>query len=265
MSLSKLDNAEAEPLWKRLAVDFTAAGLASTVLSPWIQVVDVSIIKNANGSEPLSVGIKSGVKDIMTKPWTFFKKREFWVVWALYFGTYAAANSASSVCDNMNTSDTIPKFMATTAVNLPGCIYKDRTFTRWFGVVEPKPVPVASLGLFAARDCLTMLASFTLVKPGAKLITESTGMEHKQAMVISQLACPALVQFVSTPIHLMGLDLYNNPARVSSDRMKFVQKEYFKSTMARQLRIGFAFGIGGVGNRWVHQKLCNQVGLKHLV
>jgi hypothetical protein len=41
---------------------------------------------------------------------------------------------------------------------------------------------------------------------------EMTSLSKGSADIIAQLFCPAAVQFLSTPLHLLGLDLYNNPA-----------------------------------------------------
>ncbi|CAM9732604.1 unnamed protein product [Choristocarpus tenellus] len=62
------------------------------------------------------------------------------------------------------------------------------------------------------------------------------------------MVCPAAVQFLSTPLHLLGLDLYNNPKNLPAQRVSFITREYAASVTARIARIGPAFGIGGVGN-----------------
>jgi len=50
---------------------------------------------------------------------------------------------------------------------------------------------------------------------------------------------------------LYGLDNYNRSGSSTSDRIKFVQQEYVKTTLARMARIFPAFGIGGVVNKKV--------------
>lgn len=62
------------------------------------------------------------------------------------------------------------------------------------------------------------------------------------------MACPAGMQFLSTPLHLLGLDLYNNPQHTPAARAKFIADTYMPSAVARVARIGPAFGIGGVAN-----------------
>ena len=63
-----------------------------------------------------------------------------------------------------------------------------------------------------------------------------------------QLACPASVQLLSTPLNLLGMDLYNNPNSSIMARGKFIASEYTSAMLLRVSRTGPAFGIGGVGN-----------------
>ena len=63
------------------------------------------------------------------------------------------------------------------------------------------------------------------------------------------------VQFISTPLHLLGLDFYNNKQSTTPKRMGFIAREYAKSTLARIGRIGPAFGVGGVGNAYLRNNL----------
>ncbi|POM67587.1 Hypothetical protein PHPALM_16384 [Phytophthora palmivora] len=80
-------------------------------------------------------------------------------------------------------------------------------------------------------------------------------MEKSGAATFAQLICPAAVQFLSTPLHLLGLDLYNNKGHTMTQRVSFVQREYVKSVLARVGRIGPAFGIGGGGNAYFRNTL----------
>ncbi|KAI9321199.1 hypothetical protein DFJ73DRAFT_922545, partial [Zopfochytrium polystomum] len=76
-----------------------------------------------------------------------------------------------------------------------------------------------------------------------------------------QLALPCAIQVVSTPLHLMGLDLYNHRSGAAGAgsgggfgaRVGRVAKEYVPSTLARMGRILPAFGIGGVLNKWTRR------------
>jgi hypothetical protein len=76
--------------------------------------------------------------------------------------------------------------------------------------------------------------------------------------VSSQLIAPCAVQFLSSPLHLYGMDRYNRPQLTHADapsRRQFIQREYVKTTLARIARIFPAFGIGGVANRYLRHQI----------
>ena len=133
---------------------------------------------------------------------------------------------------------------------------KDKVFAKLFaaqGVPVPAPMSVKSLGLFAVRDSMTIFASFTL-PPIVSEKLQSFGVPQGTADVSSQLFSPCAMQFISTPLHLIGLDLYNNPNTSNASRISFVTQEYLKTAFARIGRILPAFGIGGVLNKELREK-----------
>lgn len=86
----------------------------------------------------------------------------------------------------------------------------------------------------------TSLASWKLI--------QSVGANAERAMTSAQLLCPIAIQFLSTPLHLWALDIYNFPKHTGLDRTKLVLRKYVPSVTARIGRIGPAFGIGGILN-----------------
>jgi hypothetical protein len=77
---------------------------------------------------------------------------------------------------------------------------------------------------------------------------------------VAQFLAPATIQIFSTPMHLLGLDLYNRGKGVSwRDRWAIVKKNWAVSTMARMCRIVLAFGIGGVVNGKVRKGLVSKL------
>ncbi|OZJ02902.1 hypothetical protein BZG36_04928 [Bifiguratus adelaidae] len=207
-----------------------------------------SIIENANGKTPLMQGIKQGFRTLFLKPHRFLASRQFLYIFGVYFGTYVAANTIDTTCEYAEMDSTGPKFFGTTATNMALCILKDRAFTRMFGTVASHSFPLPSYALFAARDSLTVAASFNAPQLVSHYLQKHNISTKHTADIVAQLGCPALVQFVSTPLHLLGLDLYNRSNMKLSDRAGLIRREYLKSTLARIARIGPAFGIGGVGN-----------------
>ncbi|KAI7848035.1 hypothetical protein BDC45DRAFT_491012 [Circinella umbellata] len=250
MEITKI---EEQRLWKLYGVDFAAAATSSAMVSPFIAVVDRAIIENVNGKTPLGKGIVQGFKTIITRPLEFAGSTQFRLVFGLYFGTYLTANVVDTANERLGITGTTAawyKFIATSVMNMGVCIYKDRTFTRMFGVTTTRALPKFTYLCFAARDSMTVAASFNAPVYFASWLQENYSLDQRDSKVTAQLACPALVQFISTPIHLLGLDLYNRPNATSNQRVGLIRKEYFKSALARVGRIGPAFGIGGVGNTY---------------
>lgn len=59
------------------------------------------------------------------------------------------------------------------------------------------------------------------------------------------------MQFVSTPMHLLGLDLYNRqpPGGLGwRERVARIRRDYVVSAFARMGKIVPAYGVGGVVN-----------------
>ena len=115
---------------------------------------------------------------------------------------------------------------------------------------EAKPMHPLSYGMFAGRDSLTILASFTLPPKLAKAAKEATGLSDTMCENTAQLVTPCAMQILSTPGHLYGLDLYNRPVVEAGgpSRAAFIRREYVKTCAARMARIFPAFGVGGVVN-----------------
>jgi hypothetical protein len=68
-------------------------------------------------------------------------------------------------------------------------------------------------------------------------------------MAALQLSVPILSQVVATPVHLLALDLYNNPQREGSrSRVEGMKRSLAPTTAMRCSRIVPAFGLGLVVN-----------------
>lgn len=142
---------------------------------------------------------------------------------------------------------------------------------RMFGPpgVVPRPVPLASYTLFALRDCLTIFASFNVPPLLGPYLDKRFSEEMKKrvsGLYAAQFMAPAMVQFISTPMHLFGLDLYNRQATgpggavvTMRDRLDLVRRNWFISSVARICRIVPAFGVGGVVNMKVRKNLMTKL------
>lgn len=200
-------------------------------------------------------GLKFGIRSLTAQPFQFITSRQFRIVLGLYFATYATANIVETTCEQHNvdsSKSSMYKFVSTSLANILVCVYKDRVFARMFGVATSRSFPKLSYLLFTIRDSLTIAASFTAPAYIASMLqNNSLVTTEKTANATAQLLCPAAIQFVSTPIHLLALDLYNRPNATIGLRSQLLGKEYLKSTVARIGRIGPAFGFGGIGNAYI--------------
>lgn len=208
-----------------------------------------------NGKKNLIDGLKYGFRFFLKHPFQFATSPQSRIVLGLYFSTYTTANLVETTCEQYSVDSTktsMYKFITTSVTNISLCVYKDKVFTRMFGVASNRALPKVCYLLFAIRDSMTIAASFTApVYISSLLRSKSIASSEKSAGIIAQLLCPAIVQFASTPFHLFSLDLYNRPEVTAFKRGQLIRKEYFKSTLARIGRIGPAFGIGGLGNTYV--------------
>ncbi|KAL7751324.1 hypothetical protein RI367_003184 [Sorochytrium milnesiophthora] len=242
-----------------LMLEWTAATLTAAAVSPFISIVDKAIIANASGAQKLGDCLREGFSMLFRRPLTFARQPSFLLVWIVYTGTYITANTIESMYTHYNKPWALPKFLGTSAANISLMLWKDRAFTRWFGTTQPRPVPLPSFALFAARDAMTMGASFTLPNTVSQQLRQaSPGVSKGQADFLAQLLLPCAMQVVSTPMHLTALDLYNRPNCTAPQRYAFVRQQYFAALGARIGRILPAYGVGGNLNRALRTQLKSQ-------
>eukprot|EP00939_MAST-03C_sp_MAST-3C-sp1_P002735 g2735.t1 len=157
-------------------------------------------------------------------------------------------------------------FAATTAVNVPCSVAQDRFYTRWFGTQRPKPLPIGSYASFAARDAMTVLASFSLPHIIADYCANGDDKVRDSVFVKAQVICPVAMQLLSTPLHVVGLHLYNTPGASLTERLAEISRSYSKTAFMRICRILPAFGLAGVLNNslrdWGEERFV-PVGLRH--
>ncbi|KAI8086933.1 uncharacterized protein B0P05DRAFT_608139 [Gilbertella persicaria] len=231
-------------LLRLYGLDLFAAFSSAAMVSPFIAIVDRSIIENLNGKRQLTDGLKYGLRSFLSNPFQFTVSPQFRIVLGLYFSTYTTANLVETTCENYSVDPvktSLYKFITTSITNIGLCVYKDKVFARMFGVTASRALPKLSYFLFAARDSLTIAASFTAPPYIASWLQQTASFSQKSSQVAAQLACPAIVQLASTPVHLYALDIYNRPGATIANRTFLIRKEYLKSTLARIGRIGPAF------------------------
>ncbi|CAG8962071.1 hypothetical protein HYFRA_00005114 [Hymenoscyphus fraxineus] len=244
----------------RLGADFFSGFTAATMVAPIIAMIDKGIMQNASGQAQLKDSLKESIKTFLTKPHNLVFSKPFGLICLLYGGTYATANSLDTITSMVKnkpstlvTSGTL-KFAASSTTNIGLCLFKDQAFTKLYGAQGPiRPVPLPSYVLFTLRDCLTIFASFNIPPLLGPVVSRNMSIELEKRVsgqTIAQFVAPAAVQIFSTPMHLLGLDLYNRGAKTITwdDRWTIVKKNWAVSAAARICRIVPAFGVGGVVN-----------------
>jgi len=265
----------------RVAADALSAGAAGALVAPIITMIDKGIIENASGRNTLGDSLKQSARELMLRPHRFIGSKPFALIFvrptstsvpthqancvctqSLYFGTYFTANTIDTISSTTNSTQPSAttagptKFLATSTTNLALCLYKDNKFTQLFGSTSTRPVPLPTFALFTIRDCLTIFASFNLPPLLAPKFEEHMSESVKAyigGVSAAQFVAPAAVQIVSTPLHLLGLDLYNRPGVGGGERLSMVLGNWAISAAARICRIVPAFGVGGVVNMRVRK------------
>lgn len=240
--------ADASPLLLRLLVESSAAVLSALSVAPAISIVDKAIVSNASGLEPMIPSVINSVKAFLSNPFHFMSQISFLLIWGTYGGTYIVANSVTAICERAGVSALYPKLIGSSIANVGLSLYKDKAYARMYGTGKPKPVPGLSMFCFGLRDTMTILASFTLPKFISQFMQNQFNMTPKGADNLAQLVTPCAMQIFSSPLHLYGLDLYNNPVATRAERLAAIRKGYVSTSLARMARILPAFGIGGVVN-----------------
>ena len=220
-------------------------------------------MEKASKSFPISRTVTTCLRSMITHPMGFFLSTPFLLIYTLYTSTYLTANTIDTVSSTLRDkpfSTVFPgtaKFLTTTAVNMGLCVFKDARFARLFGAPQSSSsstlpqVPKVSYSLFCLRDSVTVFASFNVPPLIAHKIPDSIAPTAGMKAAMAQFSCPALMQFVSTPMHLLGLDLYNRqpPGGLPwYERAVRIKRDYVASSFARMAKIVPAFGIGGVVN-----------------
>lgn len=251
---AETSNRDTSPYLVRMQVEALSGIISALTVAPAVSIVDKAIVSNASGRQALVPSLFEGVKTLFTRPVFFFRQPSFLLIWGVYSGTYIAANTIDATCERAEKSAVMPKFIGSSATNVTLSMAKDVAFVRLFGTGVPRPVPAISYGLFATRDTGTVLASFTLPESVSREMQSSMGTSKAFSDTSAQLFTPCAMQLLSSPLHLLGLDMYNRPEASSAERVSFIQKEYFKTSLARIARIFPAFGVGGVVNKKIRQE-----------
>lgn len=220
----------------------------------------------------------TNLRPLLRTPHKFLTSRTTRLLFTVYLGTYASANILDSIQMLVPAEAYAPaspaavKLLGVSAVSTSLTIFKDSCLAQMFGAGAKRSVPSTSYLLFTLRDIVTIHACFVLPPVVASrlddvptIVKDALSLNTLEARSrASQLLLPVLVQSVSTPIHLLALDLYNRQSRLAlSTRLARVRRDLPLAVPTRMLRIIPAFGIGGLINTGMRRALLGTFGFKN--
>ena len=211
-------------------------------------------------------------------------------MWTLYAATYTAASFTDTLIEKYYAAAaSTATFLATTAVNVPLGIWKDIRYAQLFShnstvdtrkpitaspklpisspitatvpVPSPRCMPRSVAGVFLARDAIALFGSFTMAPRLATAIPDSLISNIHAKAAVSQLTVPILTQLVATPVHLLGLDLYQRQEKgvTLSNRVASIGPGLGGRRIIKKLRILPAFGFGVLANQELRSLFHNAV------
>ncbi|CAG8387391.1 unnamed protein product [Penicillium salamii] len=270
-----------------LAADVVVAAGSATLITPAVMIFDRLVVEKSFYNQPMFPAFRRHLWFSITQPATFLTSRPSLLVWSLYTATFATANATETILGKWypeidHAIAGMTTFATTFIVNSSVGIWKDVKFAQLFGQPKtstpPAPtttttspssststspsstpktarsigrtrIPLATYSAFLLRDGLTIFGSFSLPAMVSASIPDSVASQEYLKILIAQLAIPASIQLISTPIHLLGLDLYNRPQVMpSKERIGRVSRDWISASLLRMCRIIPAFGIGGFVN-----------------
>ena len=229
------------PLAINLAVDVAAAGLTAAAVAPLCSVLDEGITRAAAGGDLWSA-IGGGMKNIVTKPVEFLGGPAFQWMWLVYAATYSAANSLKSIQAAWISLGFIA-VITVAVVNTCVGIAKDSAYSQLFGCDDDGCVitPRSAYITWFMRDLVAFSFILSLPIPLAAALGLPLGMVR--------FLTPVLAQYLTTPLHLLGLSFCNNFDATFGVHLKAMSpKNFFSMVSARQLKIIPPYSIGGLLN-----------------
>ncbi|KAJ5892919.1 hypothetical protein N7504_009610 [Penicillium tannophilum] len=276
-------------LGELLVADSLVAAGSAALITPAVMIFDRLVVEKSFYNQPLFPAFRKHLWFSLTQPATFLTSRPSLLVFFSYAATFATANMSETLLNKVypkvdHAIAGMTTFASTFFVNSSVGIWKDVKFAQLFGhnIIKNSPtpsttapststpnivrsigrtrIPLATYSAFLLRDGLTIFGSFSLPAMLSSNIPDSIASQEYLKILIAQLAIPASIQLVSTPIHLFGLDVYNRPQVLPlKDRISRISRDWISASLLRMCRIIPAFGIGGFlnteGRLYLHDQL----------
>lgn len=241
----------------RLPKEIFSALVAGGLASPLVSIVDKSIVKDITGFVPFMAALKEAFTKMLHQPRAFFTGAPFLLTYAVYAGTYLAANLSELGLDYAKSIDPherkTVKVAFSASANIGLLAWRDSVFARMYATsAQVTRTPRSVISLFAFRDAATMWATFYAAPQAAQYLQDKHHWNNHMAQISTALVVPAATQIVTAPIHILAIDLFNRP--VARDRWAKIVSEYGKVCLARTMRILPAFGLGSFVNTQIREQ-----------
>ncbi len=220
-----------------------AGATSSLLISPIMSILDLSIIKSQIHKEKLSKSLVDNFTFYSNHKTKFLKPLS--IMNLVYTTTYCTANLTEYVCKVNHVDYRYPTLLATSSVNIITIMYKDNVYSKLLKKSKAE-FPLRSTLLFGARDMMTIMTCFIWKKDAMDYLDRY--IAHNKSEIITSILMPCLIQIISTPLHILAIDMYEQPNRVMMDRFKLVPSLYKTILLGRMMRAFPAFGLGGFIN-----------------
>ncbi|KAJ6000204.1 hypothetical protein N7481_000613 [Penicillium waksmanii] len=251
-----------------MVADTLVAAGSATLITPAVMIFDRLVVEKSFYNQPLFPAFRRHLWFSITQPATFLVSRPSLLVWGLYTATFATANMSETLLNKVypkidHAIAGMTTFASTFVVNSSVGIWKDVKFAQLFGSPKPtktpSPTPQPDAKPPPPQKMPHTQLSFLPAMVSAT-IPDSIASQEYLKILIAQLAIPASIQLISTPIHLFGLDVYNRPQVMpTKERVARISRDWIGASLLRMCRIIPAFGIGGFvnteGRLYLHDQL----------
>jgi hypothetical protein len=240
------------------------AAMATASVAPIVTVIDLSIVRAQ--MDPRVGGLRGALRHTARDLWAgrLAWGRPLQLMTFVYGGTYLVANEVQVACTLQGIDYFAPTAAAASAFNIAAIAWKDYWFYAMFTPGgAPKALPLPSYGLMALRDGLTITSSFVFKAQLQEHLERAHGMAHRTADLAASLTVPLAVQFLSTPLHVLAMDLAKRPGASAASRLAAVASGYTSVLAGRLLRIMPAFGLGSYINDVVKESFYLHNGLPY--
>jgi hypothetical protein len=220
-----------------------AGVISSIIISPLMSIIDMSILKSQLQKEKFSKSLVDNISFYSNNKPKFIKP--LLVMNMVYCSTYCTANLTELYCKKNNIDYKLPTLFTTSFINIFSISYKDMIYSKLLKNTLVK-FPLKSNFLLAIRDIITINACFIWKKDLINYLDRY--ITHNKSEIISSIILPSSIQIISTPIHILAIDIYEKPYSNAIERLKNIKNCYKSVLFGRILRAIPAFGIGSFIN-----------------